>query len=225
MTREPIINKEEIAARLSRMVSSSLLTGKETGKATVTSIKAADYIEIRTTVPLQQGAGVWLEFVDGNKSRYGFTAQAIRASDDWARLSYPKVIFRINYRESCRVDVHPQSKVRFTCEGNSIAAELIDISATGAALRAKSFTNALDTPLKDMELVLVSADGSEERLMIPSATIKRILPRADGNVFYGVAFEEPAKNVIERLMYYVSQRLRTFIHDRRGVFKTTDHHA
>lgn len=213
MTKEPITSRDETLARLSRVVGCNLTVGGVIARAVVTEIAEASHLSISTEARPREGASVWIDFVGGRKNRYGFNAQVLGAGPEGVRLSYPDTIYRINLRDFCRVSVPEGSLAVFSWRRRTVKAEMIDLSAGGAAFSCEPFAQNVGAKIKDIELRLIDEGGSQQWISIPTATVRRIIPQGD-KTLYGVAFHMQGKTA-NALMYYVRRREREILRQRQ----------
>jgi len=184
-------------------------------RAVVTELAEASHLSISTEARPREGASVWIDFLDGREARYGFNAQVLGAGPEGVRLSYPDTVYRINLRDFCRVSVPEGSLAVFSWQRRTVKAEMIDLSAGGAAFVCEPFAQNIGAKIKDIELRLIDADGSQQWISIPTASIRRIIPQGD-KTLYGVAFHMQGKTA-NALMYYVRRREQEILRQKRKV--------
>jgi len=176
-------------------------------------VKFIGYIKDRsvlTTLPVQDGKGMWIQhgqtFVIrgfNGKYAYAFSSQVIRARADpyaYIHFSWPGSIEIQVVRHSLRIDVALPIHVS-RMDNTAVATTLLDVSTSGAMLDSSVDLGALGDQLR-VEL-LVNLGGNTLKINI-AATIRNVHTKEDGSgLKTGIEFANISQNDLLLLSYFI----------------------
>ncbi len=169
-----------------------------------------DQCSVLTTLPLEEGKGMWMQpgqtfVVRGFNGRqaYAFSAQVLRARADpyaYLHLSWPRTIEIQPVRNALRVGVVLPVNV-LKADGGSVAATLVDVSISGAMLDSALPVGAVGD--KVHAGLSINLDGNAVRMDIP-ALIRSVHPGEDGKgCVAGLEFSGMGQNDRLILNYFI----------------------
>ena len=176
----------------------------------VTYVGCINHSSVLTTLPLENGKGMWIKtgqtFVIrgfNGKYAYAFTSQMLRARAHpfaYLHFSWPHSIEGQIVRNSLRVDVVLPVHVS-RADGSSVATTLLDVSITGAMLDSSMELGAIGDKVH-LELV-INLDGNTVKMKMLAAI--RNIHRKEDNAGYkiGLEFLDVSQNDHLILNYFI----------------------
>lgn len=171
---------------------------------------------VLTTLPLEDGKGMWMQqgqtfILRGFNGRYAyaFTSQMMRARANpfaYIHFSWPHDIEVQVVRHSLRVDITLPVNVLMS-DNTTVATTLHDVSISGARLDSKEEFGSVGAQVH-VEL-LIGLDGNTMKMNIP-AIIRNVHPNENGKGFNtGLEFKDISQNDRLILNYFIDSVTQT----------------
>lgn len=140
-------------------------------------------------------------FKDNAKKWNHFNAIVTSQSKDTLRLSYPKVLYRLERREYYRIHAPGGSHLSFRCNQNRYDKGILnDFSAGGMLFSMAGTTKITDSIIEDINISLPGADDIRKYINVDRGEVIRAIPdRQSELVSFGVSFQVSEKEKEELL--------------------------